>query len=265
MNTKNFLYISLFTALFATSCKKDDAPAYDSNVKADLSVEFDNVVGAADLALNTGSYTNAAGESFTVTKLKYYVSNFVLTRTDGTVYTVPQKDCYFLVDESDESTHEPILSVPEGEYATISFLVGVDSLRSTMDISQRTGNLDPAGVASDMYWTWNSGYIFFKMEGTSPASTMMGEYMYHIGGFGGMTSSTINNIKKVTLDLTARGVPQVKSGKSTNIHLMVDVLKMFNGSSNVSIAANPMVMFDPYSTTIANNYSAMFRHDHTEN
>ncbi len=265
MNTKRILSIALFSAIFATSCKKDDDPTYNPNVKADLTVEFDNVVGSSDLALNTGSYTNAAGETFNVTKLKYYVSNFVLTRTDGTVYTVPQDDSYFLVDESDESTHEPLLSIPEGEYATISFLVGVDSTRSTMDLSHRTGDLDPAGVGADMYWTWNSGYIFFKMEGTSSASPMGGDFMYHIGGFGGMTSTTINNIKKVTLDLTARGVPQVKSGKETNIHLMVDILKMFNGTSNVSIAANPMVMFDPYSTTIANNYSAMFRHDHTEN
>jgi hypothetical protein len=133
-----------------------------------------------------------------------------------------------------------------------------------MDVSHRTGVLDPSGAGADMYWGWNSGYIFFKMEGLSAASSM-GDYMYHIGGFGGYSSATINNIKKITLDLTTRGVPQVKSGKETNIHLMVDVLKMFNGSSNVSIAANSMVMFDPYSTTIADNYANMIRHDHTEN
>ena len=253
----------LSAAIIMSSCKKDDPAQYNPNVKGPLSVEFDNIAGSADLQLNTGTYTNAAGESFTVTKLKYYVSNFILTRTDGTVYTVPQDDSYFLVDESDATTHEPELEVPEGEYKTLTFTVGVDSLRSTMDVGHRTGVLDPTAAGGDMYWTWNSGYIFFKMEGTSPASSM--GFMYHIGGFGGYSSSTINNIKTITLDLTARGVPQVKSGKQTNIHLMVDILKMFNGTSNVSIAANPMVMFDPYSTTIANNYTAMFRHDHTEN
>lgn len=262
---KRILIFFSFGTFILSSCKKDDTPEYNPNVKADLSVEFDNIAGGSDLQLNTGTYTNASGESFKVTKLKYYVSNFKLTNVDGTVYTVPQDSCYFLVDESDASTHEPLLHVPEGEYKTLSFVLGVDSLRNTMDVSHRTGSLDPTGAGADMYWTWNSGYIFFKMEGTSAVSPMGGAFQYHIGGFGGYTSATINNIKTITLDLTARGTPKVKSGKDTNIHLMVDILKMFTGSGNVSIAAHPMVMFDPYSTTIANNYANMINHDHTEN
>ncbi|HNP53016.1 MAG TPA: hypothetical protein PKK69_00295 [Ferruginibacter sp.] len=261
------ILFSLTAAVFAfSSCKKSETSEYNSNVKAPLSIEFDNVVGSSDLQLNTGSYTNGSGETFNVTKLKYYISNIVLTRTDGSVYTVPQDESYFLIDESDESTHEPELNVPEGEYKTLQFVLGVDSLRNTMDVSHRTGVLDPTGVGADMYWTWNSGYIFFKMEGNSTAAPApMNMFMYHIGGFGGYTSATINNIKTITLDLTARGVPKVKTGKSTNVHLFVDVMKMFDAGSHVSIAANSMVMFDPYSTTIANNYTTMFKHDHTEN
>jgi hypothetical protein len=94
---------------------------------------------------------------------------------------------------------------------------------------------------------------------------MGNSFYYHIGGFGGYSSATINNIKTVTLDLTVRGVPKVKAGKETNIHLLVDALKMFSGNTTISIAAHPMVMFDAYSTTIANNLAGMFRHDHTEN
>lgn len=255
---RHILMAAAMVATFA-SCKKDSTPTY-TKVKADLSVEFDNIAGADDLALNTGDYTNAAGEHFTVTKLKYYVSNFVLTNVDGTVYTVPQDSCYFLIDESDETTHEPVLHVPEGEYKTVSFTLGVDSLRSTMDIAHRTGVLDPTGAGADMYWGWNSGYIFLKMEGTTPVDTA--GYMYHIGYFGGVTSHTLNNLRTITLDLTVRGTPKVKSGKETNIHLMVDVSKLFTG---FSIAAHPMVMTDPFSATIANNFSAMIRHDHTEN
>ena len=259
------LSVASFIILFA-SCKKDDSSPYNNDVKANLSVEFDNIAGSSDLQLNTGSYTNSSGEAFTVTKLKYYVSNFILTKTDGTVYTVSQDSSYFLIDEGDGTSHSPVLHVPEGEYKTLSFVVGVDSLRNTMDISERTGVLDPTGDGGDMYWGWNSGYIFFKIEGTSPVSTLDGNaFMYHIGGFGGYSAATINNIKTITLDLTARGVPQVKAGKETNIHLMVDILKLFDGPTQLSIAQNPMVMFNDYSVNIANNYTAMFRHDHTEN
>ncbi|MGG9971093.1 MbnP family protein [Ferruginibacter sp. SUN002] len=258
---KHILFFGLIVSVLLTSCKK--SAKYDPSVKAALSVEFDNIVGGSDLQLTTGSYTNAAGESFTVNKLKYYVSNFKLTNVDGSTYTVPQDDSYFLIDESDATTHEPELEIPEGEYKTLSFTLGVDSLRCTKDISERSGVLDPTATGGDMYWGWNSGYIFFKMEGSSPAAAM--GYMYHIGGFGGYSSSTINNIKQITIDLTGRGTAQVKANKETNIHLMVDVLKVFNGAANVSIATNSMVMFSAFSTTVANNYTVMFQHDHTEN
>jgi hypothetical protein len=262
---KHLLIVIITFVLLLSACKKD-APSFNSDVKSHLSVEFDNIAGSSNLQLNTGSYSNALGEAFTVSKLKYYVSNFTFTKADGTVYTVPQAESYFLIDESKPASLSADFQVPEGEYKTLSFIVGVDSLRSTMDITERTGVLDPTGEDGDMYWGWNSGYIFFKMEGTSTASTAMeGSYMYHVGGFGGYNANTINNIKTITIDLSERGNPQVKTGKEANIHLMVDVLKMFNGGTNISIAKNPMIMFDPLSTTLADNYANMFKHDHTEN
>jgi len=261
---KQILFIAVIATIGFASCKKDNDNPYDSNTKGDLSVEFDNIAASSDLQLNSGSYTNSSNEKFTVTKLKYYVSNFVLTKTDGTIYTVPQDSCYFLIDESNETSELAQLHVPEGEYKTLQFTLGIDSLRNTMDISKRTGVLDPTGLGADMYWGWNSGYIFFKIEGASAASTMS-DFMYHIGGFGGYSSPTINNIKQLSFNLTQRGMPQVKAGKETNIHMLVDVMKLFNGANTLSIAAHSMVMFDDYSTSIADNFSGMFAHDHTEN
>jgi hypothetical protein len=179
---------------------------------------------------------------------------------------VPSDSSYFLIDESVAASRSAEVTVPKGDYRQISFTIGVDSLRNTMEIARRTGVLDPAAAGNDMYWTWNSGYIFFKIEGTSPSSAEAGNvFMYHIGGFGGYSSPTINNIREVTLDLTAGGIAKVTAGGESNIHLMVDIAKLFNGATQLSIAANPVVMFGDFSGNIANNYSAIFRHDHTEN
>jgi hypothetical protein len=187
-------------------------------------------------------------------------------KTDGTEYIVPQDSSYFLVDESVEESQSVKLKVPLGEYKSLTFTVGVDSLRNTKDISARTGVLDPTTGGDGMYWDWNSGYVFFKIEGTSPVVTGMGNmFMYHIGGFGGYTAATINNIKTINLDLTSGGVPQVRAGRVSNIHLMIDIAKLFNGPTTLSIAAHSMVMFESFSTTIADNYAGIFRHDHTEN
>ncbi len=260
---KNIFLLS-FTAVLFTACKKDDQPLYNATIKAPLSIEFDNIAGSANLQLNTATYTNVAGEIFNVTLLKYYVSNFKLTDVNGNIYTVPQDSSYFLVQEG--VTDNVQLSVPEAEYKTLSFVVGVDSLRNTMDISRRTGTLDPAGPAADMYWGWNSGYIFFKLEGTSPASTSADHvFQYHVGGFGGYTTPTPNNLKTITLDLSARGTAKVKAGKETNIHLMVDILKALNGNTNMSFATTSMIHSAAPAIPVANNYMDMFRHDHTEN
>ncbi len=257
------------TVLFA-SCKKEKEiipePPSPPVVKSDISVEIDHIAGPTDLYLNTGTCTNTLGETFMVTKLKYYLSNFKFTNVDGTVYAVPKDSCYFLIDESIPASLKSFMRVPIGEYKAVSFIVGVDSLKNTAPISERTGVLDPAGPAADMYWGWNSGYVFFKLEGTSPVISGMGNvFSYHVGGFGGYSSPSPNNIKTITLDLTTYGTPKVQTGKSPNVHLLLDIFKALHGSTNISFATTAMIHMPDGGIPIANNYVNMFEHAHTEN
>lgn len=266
----NRLYILIVVIIAFTSCKKDnDKPA--EGIKAPLSLEFDNIAGGQNLFINGNtSYTNASGEQFKVSVLQYFISNIKLKKADGSEYIVPQDSSYFLIKEGTADDRYAKLNVPEGDYVSVSFILGVDSLRSTMDISKRTGVLDPGNGSHDgMYWGWASGYIFFKMEGTSPAAPVDGtgqnKFRYHIGGFGGYDEPSVNNIRNITVDLNAGGIAKVRSPRGTNIHLMVDILKVFDGTTTFKIADYPMVMLNPFSSNIANNFSGMFRHDHTEN
>jgi hypothetical protein len=254
------------TAMSLLSCEKESVQPYNAAIKAPLTIQFDNIAGGSNLQLQTGTYTNASNEQFQVSMLKYFISNISLTTVGGIKYTVPQDSSYFIIDESDPSSLTPNIMIPEGEYSSIAFVLGVDSLRNTKDISQRTGVLDPAGKAAGMYWSWNSGYIFFKMEGTSSASTQVdNKFQYHIGLFGGYATPTLNNLKNISIDLQARGTAKVKSGHASNLHLFTDILKVFNGATNISIATNAVVMGSPFSANVANNYAGMFQHDHTEN
>ncbi|RAJ05168.1 hypothetical protein LX64_02322 [Chitinophaga skermanii] len=264
-------YIFLFIASIVwMGCSKDETPNFQENKLAPLSIEFDNIVGNMNLQLNTGEYTNSSGEKFSLSLLQYYISNIEVQKADGSIYTVPQDSSYFLIKEADPLTRFAKVKVPEGEYTSLRFVLGVDSLRSTMDISRRTGVLAPGGGMDDgMYWGWNSGYIFFKMEGLSSAAPVdpsgQHKFRYHIGGFGGYSAPTINNIKTITIDLRAGGVAKVRTGRESNVHLMIDIAKFFDHTTKVSIANNPTVMFSTYSTLVANNFFGMFRHDHTEN
>src|SRR5690606_14877617 len=102
---KNLINILLITALSVflfTSCKKEKVePGYDDLNLAPLSVEFDNIAGGQNLYLNTGSYTNAAGETYSISTLQYYISNIKVKKPDGTEYVVPQDSSYFLIREGD--------------------------------------------------------------------------------------------------------------------------------------------------------------------
>ncbi len=264
------------TALIACTKKSDIAPAYNENVLVPFSVEFDNIVGDRTLTFNntTSPYTNVAGEKFTISMAQYFISNIKVSKADGTTYTVKQDSSYFLIKAADRNTRFAKVKVPEGDYTKVTFTVGVDSLRSTMDISKRTGALDPSGGHDGgMYWGWNSGYIFFRFEGNSEVisndangdPTGKKAFKYHIGGFGGYSAPTLNNIKTVTVDLAAGGIAKVRKDRQSNVHLLVDLMKVFNGKNSFSIAAHPTVMFSEFSTSIATNLTNLFKHDHTEN
>ena len=265
----NMTLLSLLAVLVFGSAKKED-PLANGKELVDLTLQFDNVAGNKDLVLNSGDYTNASGESLNVSQLQYFVSNIRFTGPNGRAFSVNQDDSYFLIQESEPATQTIKLKVPAGEYNKLTFLLGVDSLRNTMPIDKRKGVLDPSNsMDNGMYWTWNSGYIFFKMEGTSNAApedpTGNRKFRYHIGGFGGYSARTINNIKKINLDLSKLGTAKAKKGRNATIHIKADILKTFNGVANLSIAAHSSVMFSEYSVNVANNYSKMFFHDRTVN
>lgn len=261
--------LCLLTILVFGSAKKEDHLA-NAKELVNLTLQFDNVAGNKDLVLNSGDYTNSSGEVLNVSQLQYFVSNIRFTGPNGKGFTVKQEDSYFLIQEHEPATQTVKVKVPPGEYNKVTFMLGVDSLRNTMAIDKRKGVLDPSSsMDNGMYWSWNSGYIFFKMEGTSNAApedpTGNRRFRFHIGGFGGYSAPTINNIKSVTLDLSKLGTVKAKKGRNATIYIKADILKTFNGVSNLSIAAHPSVMFSEYSVNVANNYSKMFYHDRTVN
>ena len=235
----------------------------NSPATGELTIRFSHKAGDKDLKFDTTRYRNSSGEMFTVSRFQYFVSNIRLQKKDGSVFTVKQDSSYFLVNAEDPASTSIHLKVPEGEYKSLEFIIGIDSIRNTVPIAKRNGILDPStSMDNGMYWSWNSGYIFLKIEGESASAPAdpkgQKKFRYHIGGFGGYNAPTINNIKKVSLDITETGRIKVEKVKPASIHLVADILKVFTGKSEVSIHDHSSVMFSEYSVNIANNYSQMF-------
>jgi hypothetical protein len=270
MKKQNLLLLAaLVAAVFSFNACKDDK---DDAVTGfgDVELEFESRAGDATLELGK-EYTNAAGEKLTFSTFNYYISNIVLVKADGTEYVVPKDQSYFLIEHNDPESKEIKLSnVPAGDYTGLRFLIGVDSAKSVSPIGERTGALDPAGAASGMYWSWNAGYIFVKVEGTSPAAPLdpgTGEntFQYHTGLFGGYDSPTLNNLKNVSLTVPDEAAFVRQGEEAPHFHLYVDVLEMFTNPANISVAANPASHAGPFSKTVADNYADMFSIDHVHN
>lgn len=259
--------IGLISAMFLVSA----ASARHAGPKgAELVLELQHTVGGKTLMIGTDTYRNAAGEQFNITTFNYFISNIRLLKKNGDEYMVPQDSSYFLVKENDPESKRIRLRIPRGQYTAITFTLGVDSLRSTTDLSHRTGALDiSGGMLEGMYWTWNSGYIFLKLEGNCEQAavdrTGQRKFRYHIGGFGGYSKPSLNNIRTVTIDLPADGIINARNNGRNRVLLQADALYVFDGKTRISIAQKPSVMFGDFSRIIAENYAAMFRHLATTN
>ena len=248
-------YILVFFtfASVVTACKKEPESEPTPDTIGQVNLEFEHVVGNEALALNPQQYTNANGDQFQITTFKYYISNIVLTKADGTTYKQP--DSYYLIDqEQADSKLITLENVPSGEYTGLTFTVGVDSTRNVS--GAQTGALDPT---QGMFWSWNTGYIFMKLEGYSPQSEN-GGIIFHIGGF----KTPNNTIRTVSPNLNGSKM-LVAAGKAPQVHVKVDVLEMFQTPQVIKFTDLSTTMGGPASVNIADNYRDMFRIEHIHN
>lgn len=250
------LVLSLVTLLFF-SCKKDSIvkpePLPQAMVPTDtngyLKIQINNTVNGSGIDLTGAtSYTNNNGDSFTVSKLLYYISNVELHTNSGD--TFKEIESYYLVDESNSNSLQLMVKgVPKGDYHSISFLIGVDSTRNVS--GAQTGALDPA---NGMFWTWSSGYIMAKMEGSSPQSGAANQGLaFHIAGFSGVNSG----IRKINLSFP--NLANVTKNHTPVLNLNGDLDKWFFGTTTISFATvHTVTTISGVSKSIADNYTNMF-------
>jgi len=235
------LTLFLFSLALLTAC--EDEPAVSEDVS--LTLSLNHVVGGEPLQLNTGRYANAEGQEYNVTKFRYYVSNIRLRNTrSGEVYTEPES--YHLVGTESGNSFEIMLTgISPGQYNQLEFAIGVDN--STNTSTDRLGALDPS---NDMAWDWNTGYKFILLEGNFfHESGNPAPLVYHVG--------SDPNYRILTYNLGQSGLPELdlQARSSGSVNIEVDIAELFQTPHSVDFLAYPVVMFDPFSQKIADNYA----------
>lgn len=240
----------LFTCFLLASCVKDTKiEPLQPNQKdtTQLIIDFTAMANAEKLVSANKTYTNSSGDFFSVNMFNYYISNVKLTDEDGSVFTEPES--YHLIKHVEGKTSFTIKKLPTGNYTQIEFLIGVDSIRNIS--GAQVGALD---VANQMFWEWESGYIFFKLEGNYVSSSVTTEegYAIHIGGFKG----EFKCLQTVKLNLNT--ILNASKAKPSKIHINTIVDEIFKTPKHIGFDSYYGAIGDPMFKSISENYKDMF-------
>ncbi|MGL5889624.1 MAG: MbnP family protein [Bacteroidia bacterium] len=243
-----------------SSCDRDDdddvtppPTATSGSVKIHIEQMFD----ALPFALGSNNqYVTANGDTISMSMYKYYISNIKLVRPDGSMYN--ESESYHLINAADTNTFEfTLANVPVGNYSGIQFMIGVDSTRNVS--GAQSGALDPA---NGMFWTWSTGYIMAKLEGTSPQSgSVSNSVVFHIGGFTGANSGL-----RIASPTFGGDQATVSATATPEIHLSCNVAEWFRNPVTINLGTTFFQMsVGTTSSMIATNYADMFTVEHIHN
>jgi hypothetical protein len=185
-----------------------------------ISVNFKPMFGHSVLQLNDSIYLLNPRDSIQFTTLKFYISGIAFWNNSTTVWI--ESNSFHLLDATDSNTLKLAFKVPADMiYSEIKFKLGIDSLTNVS--GAMGGDLDPT---KGMYWTWQSGYVNFKLEGKSNlCQSRKHEFQFHLGGY----AHPYNILQSISLLTSNR----------QNVNIELD-LKTF--ISNVDLANKPSVM-----------------------
>ena len=140
-------------------------------------------------------------------------------------------DRYVLVKGDAGSTTASLGEVPSGTYTGVRFMLGVDGLDNRIAVEDAPATHPLAAQTPSMHWSWNSGYVFLRMDGLldidddgtpdpaigDPGSAGSGQWRLHLG----LTANarTIELAKDFEID----------GGEMESLTLEVDFAKFVDG------------------------------------
>jgi hypothetical protein len=204
-----------------------------------LTIHFSFGVGDKPLELSTATYKNAFGEPFSVEQCKYYISDITVIGEDGKTQLIFSGA--HLVDAADSPTLTLNLTTDIAGITKIRFKLGIDSETAAGDV--KTGDLDPM---LGMFWTWNTGYVFARLEGQSDSARAPAHrYTWDVGGY----RTGVNAVREISLSV----------GGSSPITIKANILHWFDGRHPIHLAQTP-ICHQPgaLAMQLADNYSTLF-------
>jgi len=145
--------------------------------------------------INKMPYAGVLEKSDTVliSEFQFYVHHIRLLSNGKEIYS--NGNNHLLVNANDLSSMSIEFPCMELEIADeVSFVIGVDSIMQSN--GAHSGTLDPI---HGMYWTWQSGYIHWKLEAETIIGGNSETIAWHVGGY----RQPFNTLRRVSLPLVS--------------------------------------------------------------
>lgn len=286
-NLKKWAFLALTTIALISCTDKEDVANPTFSIKLDHSAKIGDVL------------YDGNGNGFTLTKLKYFVTDIVLTKSNGEKVAVDNEigatiiDLASVTDQNDAIVYNDIVGVEKGNYTSVSFKIGVDEEIYSQGEDAQGKLLELATAnANDMLWSWTTGYIFLKIEGELTGTTgtnddsddhsddhvhtatinkpssinhngtdheLEGTAFLRHVGNTGTGDTRTDRVQEVEINFN--GEEAVIGNVDSSIHLKVDVAKFLAGTNAIDVVTEPGGMTTS-SDEIADNLTDVFSFDH---
>ena len=210
---KYAIMVSVLLGTIVGCNHKEDAPLPQNA----LTISIEHCVDGQPILWDALNYSNAAGESYSISTLKYYISNIRLhyggqpTQYLDTILYVDGKQHYSL----------KVNNVPDGVLDSISCLLGIDEEHNVHgEIPLTVEN-----VAMEWPSLMGGGYHFLKLEGHWQNGNTGSGYAIHLG-------KTPNGVKAVARRSGGTESP------GYNCRLVMNISEWFRGPVNFSFSEN---------------------------
>jgi cytochrome c peroxidase len=172
---------------------------------ATLQIEIAPKVSGENLQPASLRYQTSAGETFSITRVSYLVSDFALQRNDGSWLELSNSVAWL---DFDADRHSIWLDkIPAGEFCSVRFLVGLNTNLNHADVSKFPAGHPLNPNLNGLHWSWQGGYIFLALEGLwRNANGELDGWAFHLARDTNATHVTlaapltITNETKVELD-----------------------------------------------------------------
>ena len=210
---------------------------------ATLEVEIVPRFNGAPLVFDSVTNVTAAGQTVSVTRLDFLLSNFALRREDGVWLGLT--NWFACVSAREGRTSFRVEGIPAGRYEAARFHVGVTPEVNQSDPAQYPPGHPLNPNVNGLHWGWAGGYVFMAIEGDwwerrPPARRVSNENnaSQRAGSETGAPSGYSFHIANAPQLMTVELPLALELNSDHSLRLALDVARIFDARHRITLVEN---------------------------